>query len=268
MPSACEPTPTHLPQTADRALQVLASFDREHPERGVTEVAHEFGISISSAQRLLAVLAYRGFLSRDSENRRYRIGPAALHMGRLWDRTGAVIRVVTPFLTDLAMFSGCGAYFSVPDGPYMRCLALCDGPEGMLRDYSLVGEMYPAHAGATSKAYFAFLPSEERDRILRDRPMARFTPSTVTDWAVLDQQFAKIRERGWAHTVGEYSAGTATVSVPVFLHGALYASLSVGWIDGDDEHLSAERLSELIAELRECAARIDRKLSLPVRTRA
>ena len=38
---------------------MLLAFDREHPEWGVTEVATEFGLDKSVAQRLLAALAYR-----------------------------------------------------------------------------------------------------------------------------------------------------------------------------------------------------------------
>lgn len=252
------------------------SFDREHPERGVTEVARDFGLSHSVAQRLLAVLAHRGFLTRDPGTRRYRIGPAALHLGRLWDRSSTLALLAGPVLTELAGFTGHGAYLSLPDGAHTRCVLLADGSDGGLRDYSLLGELYPAHAGATSKAYFAFLPDEERDRLFRGRPMARFTPATVTDLGILRRQYAEIRERGWAFTVGEYFSGTATVAVPVFLRGAPYGSLSLGWMAGpegrdrdaaagparSDPDTDPERLAAI---LRHGADLIERRLSLPPR---
>lgn len=221
--------PPGLPQTADRALQILLAFDRNHPEWGVTEVAREFGLHNSIAQRLLAVLAHRGFLVRDEITRRYRIGPAALHLGRLWERVGALDLMVAPILRDLAEQTGHSALLSVPDGAHTRCVLAAQGSDGRLRGYSLVGELYPAHAGATSKAYFAHLPPPELAQLFHDRPMARFTENTVTDMAELKRQFAEVRERGWAYTVGEYDSGVATLAVPVFLRGEPYGSLSVGW---------------------------------------
>ncbi|MBI0382297.1 helix-turn-helix domain-containing protein, partial [Streptomyces albiflaviniger] len=71
-------------QTADRVLNVLLSFDRERPEWGVTEIAEEFGLDKSVAQRLLAALAYRGFLVSDKRSRRYRLGPAVWHLSWVW----------------------------------------------------------------------------------------------------------------------------------------------------------------------------------------
>jgi Transcriptional regulator len=263
MRSQCEPTPPHLPQTADRALQVLMSFDREHPERGVTEVARDFGLPHSVAQRLLAVLTHRGFLSRDPGSRRYRIGPAALHLGRLWDRSGSLALLAGPVLSELSEHTGHGSYFSLPDGAYMRCILLAEGADGRLRDYSLIGEMYPAHAGATSKAYFAFLPREDRAQLLRDRPMARYTDATVTDLDKLERQYARIRRQRWAFTIGEYSPGTATVAVPVFLRGALYGSLSLGWMAGEDTQ-HENHPEQLVAILRERADLIERRLAVPL----
>lgn len=253
-------TPPGLPQTADRALQVLLAFDRARPEWGVTAVAREFGLHTSIAQRLLAVLAHRGFLVRDDSTRKYRIGPAALHLGRMWDRAGALDLLVAPVLTDLAAQTGHAALLSLPDGAHTRCVLAAEGADGRLRGYSLVGELYPAHAGATSKAYFAFLSEEERDRLFADRPMARFTPDTVTDLAVLREQLAVVAERGWAFTTGEYDTGVATLAVPVFLRGEPYGSLSVGWSAARFDH-DPEQWVDL---LRRGADLIELRLSRPV----
>ncbi|NEE27272.1 IclR family transcriptional regulator, partial [Streptomyces sp. SID7982] len=71
--------------------------------------------------------------------------------------------------------------FCLPDSFHMRCVAAEEGETGPLRYYPLVGELYPAHAGATSKSYYAYLPDEQRHRLFRGRPMARFTDRTVTE---------------------------------------------------------------------------------------
>ncbi|MFC5185635.1 IclR family transcriptional regulator [Actinomadura harenae] len=221
-------TPRGLLQTADRALLVLLGFDRSRSDWGVTEVAEQFGWDKSVAQRILATLAHRGFLLADPDTRRYRIGPAALHLGRIWERSNSLAVLVRPVLAELSGQSGVTALLSVPDAFHMRCVEAVDGPAGPLRYYPLVGELYPAHAGATSQAYYAFVPEAERLRLFRSRPMARFTDRTITDLDALEERFRAVRRQGYAYTVGEYDAHVATVAVPVHLNGEPYGSLSLG----------------------------------------
>lgn len=252
-------TPPALLQTVDRALLVLLAYERSQPDWGVTEVATEFGWDKSSAQRLLATLAHRGFLVSDTATRRYRIGPAALHLGRLWERSGSLEMLVSSVLDDLTARTNDSAQMALPDGFHMRCVLSADGPQGRLRRYPMVGELFPAHAGATSKAYFAYLPGVQRHALFHDRPMARFTDRTVIEAGRLDEEFATIRRQGYALTFGEYDAGVAALAVPIFLRGEPYGSLTLSWraksLDGD--------LRDRLSALRDALEQLERRLSTP-----
>ncbi|WP_461037401.1 IclR family transcriptional regulator [Streptomyces mayteni] len=254
-------TPPPL-QTADRVLNVLLAFDREHPEWGVTEVAHEFGLDKSVAQRLLAALAYRGFLVSDPRSRRYHLGPAVWHLARAWERDGGLATLVTPTLRVTADAVGVGTLFAVPDGVHMRCVAAAEGPAGPLRYYALAGELYPAHAGATSRAYFGMLPSGDRAALLYGRPMARFSERTLTDPARLEERFAEVRRTGYAYSDGEYDAETAALAAPVLVGRRPVGTLSlVGPLD-----VLPARKEELVPPLIQAAERLGRVLT-PVRPR-
>ncbi|WP_411146273.1 IclR family transcriptional regulator [Streptomyces sp. x-80] len=248
-------TPAGALQTVDRALLVLLAFERSRPDWGVTEAAAEFGWDTSVAQRLLSTLAGRGFLVSDPVTRRYRIGPAALRLGRLWERSGSLELFARPILEELRKVTGDTALFCLPDSFHMRCVAAEDGEAGPLRYYPLVGELFPAHAGATSKAYYALLPDEQRHRLFHGRPMARFTDRTVTEPDQLEQEFLRIRSRGYAFTIGEYDTGIATLAVPVFLGREPYGSLSLGgaearFPDGPEKRLDTLRRAAQLLEKR------------------
>jgi DNA-binding IclR family transcriptional regulator len=245
-------------QTVDRALLVLLGFDRSRREWGVTQVAAEFGWDKSVTHRLLATLAHRGFLASDPVSRRYRIGPAVLHLHQAWNRSGSLAMLAEPVLEELTEGSGHTSVLAVPDSFHMRCVAAVDGNTGPLRFYPLAGELYPAHAGATSKAYFAYLPDEERRRLFQDRPMARFTERTVTDIGVLEEQFRQVREQGYAVSEGEYDPGVATLALPVFLHEAPVATISIG-----SSRCGPGELLDDLATLREAASQLERRLSTP-----
>ncbi|MFC7330451.1 IclR family transcriptional regulator [Marinactinospora rubrisoli] len=234
-PQRDEREPPGLLQTADRTLQVLLAFDRGRTDWGVTEVAREFGWDKSVAQRILATLAYRGFLVADPQTRRYRIGPAAIQLARVWQQSRTLELLVQPVLDELTRRTGDSSLLCVPDGFHVRCVAAADGPAGPQRYYPLVGELYPAHAGATSKGYFAFLPPHECSRLFTDRPLARFTDHTQVDPVRLTEEFAAIRNRGYALSEGEYDGDTAALAVPVHVRRELYGSLSLGWRSGHSD---------------------------------
>lgn len=249
-------------QTADRVLSLLLSFDRDHPEWGVSDVATAFDLDKSVAQRLLASLAHRGFVVSDPRTRRYRLGPAVWHLAKGWERDGGMASLVRPVLRSLADSVGTGALFAVPDGVHMRCVAAVDGATGPLRAHDLTGELYPAHAGATSRAYFAMLPARDRAALLYGRPMARFSERTLTDPVRLEERFAEARAKGYAYSEGEYDAETAAVAVPVLVRRRAVGTLSIA---GPRESFAA-RAEGFVAPLTRTATDLGRLLS-PARPR-
>jgi DNA-binding IclR family transcriptional regulator len=214
-------------QTVDRALQILLSFDETRRDWGVLELAEEFGFNRSTSQRLLAALAARGFLISDPYSRRYSLGPAMWHMAALWERGGGLARLAETVLARLAESTGRTASFTVPDGYHVRCVAAVDGDSGPVRSHPLVGDLYPAHAGATSRAYFAFLDPLVRRNMLAGRPFARYTELTEVDDAALERLLDETYRQGWAYSEGEFDQTTRAIAAPVRVGTTPVGSISV-----------------------------------------
>lgn len=223
MPTA-SPTPL---QTVDRALEVLLSFDEYRKEWGVLELADEFGLTRSTAQRLLAALATRGFLHADPHTRRYRLGPAIWKTAAMWERGGGLAALAEPFLTDLARDTDRTTLFCTPDGAYVRCITAVDGIDGPRRAHPYLGDVFPAHAGATSRAYFAFLVPSERTALLQGRPSARYSELTQVDEDALRELFDDTVRSGHAASEGEFDATSRAIAVPVFAGRRPVGSLSL-----------------------------------------
>jgi len=244
-------------QTVDRALQVLLSYSEGRRDWGVLELAEEFGFDKSTSQRLLAALAVRGFLLADPYTRRYSLGPAMWHMANVWERGGGLARLAEQVLASLAAETERTALFTVPDGVYVRCLAAVDGVGGPVRSHALVGDLYPAHAGATSRAYFAFLEPHARRAMLNGRPFARFTENTEVDEAAFESLLDETLRAGWAYSEGEYDSSTRAIAAPVRLGKTPIGSLSIlESKTGDDADLrdfvpallrAADELSSLLS---------------------
>lgn len=251
-------------QTVDRALAVLLSFTARRTEWGVTELADEFGFDKSSAQRLLAALAARGFLSVDEVTHRYRLGAAVWRIASSWERRGGMATLVSPLLAELADATMRTAVFTLADGAYLRCVAAVDGGHASMRDHPLVGEVYPAHAGATSRAYFAFLPKGQRESLIYRGPLARFSNLTELDPAAIEAEMAKAAEAGWAYSEGEYDVNTRAVAAPVMVGAQPIGSVSVGERKSDHD----DDILDFVDAVQATAKRIGLLLSHPTQQRS
>jgi IclR family acetate operon transcriptional repressor len=95
--------------------------------------------------------------------------------------------------------------------------------------------------GAPGKALLAFLPWERQQEVLGGH-LEQVLPRTITDPVVLADQFAQIRERGFALSMAERTPGIRSVAAPVFGHsGQVAGCLSVS---GPEQRMPVERMEE------------------------
>jgi DNA-binding IclR family transcriptional regulator len=149
-------------------------------------------------------------------------------MANLWERYGGMASLVEPVLANLADETSRTAVFAIADGSYVRAVAAVDGGALPMRNHPLVGEFYPAHAGATSRAYFAFLSPKERQGLMYERPLARFSEYTRLDAEAIEQSMIETEQMGWAYSEGEYDQNTRAVAAPVFVADRPIGSVSIG----------------------------------------
>lgn len=117
-----------------------------------------------------------------------------------------------------------------------------------------LGEPYPLHAGASSRALLAFQPDERIEAYLGGGDLVALTPQTVVGPDRLRADLAEIRARGWAQSEAERKEGAASVAAPVLDHtGHAVAVVSVCG--------PAERFSTEVEEMRESLLEVTDELS-------
>jgi DNA-binding IclR family transcriptional regulator len=233
-------------QAVLRAIALLKSFTDERPDRDVSELARETGLSRSTTHRLLSALASEGLVERNASSGRYRLGPTTVALGTRALRTLSLRQTVRPVLESLSQETGETATLEVLSSGKMLILDEVLGPHLVGTSPSL-GTSWALHATSTGKALLAALPDTRLTELLKT-PLARFTPRTITTWTELEAELSRVRRDGFA-TVSEeleegYSAAGAVIRVPI---GEPYATLSVG---GPSARLKRERLRELGALVR------------------
>jgi DNA-binding IclR family transcriptional regulator len=88
-----------------------------------------------------------------------------------------------------------------------------------------LGVPFPLHAGASSKAFLAFLPEGVIEEYLSADHLSRLTDRTVVEPEALRRELAAIRRRGHARSFAERQSGAASVAAPVLDHHGLPAAV-------------------------------------------
>lgn len=240
-------------ETVDRAMQLLIAFDgAQERELTVGTLASRLGIHRSSASRLAATLAGRGFLERTPGNDAFRLGPMLGRLGLLAIGERGVLSESRPVMQRLARETGETVVLSMLENGQAVDVAQVSGSY-LVGSRNWIGRGSPLHASSDGKVLLAFA-----DQPVGRRRLAALTPHTITDRRRLAEELQRVRERGWASVEGELEEGLNGVAAPLF-DGADRCVAAIS-ISGPAYRLSSERLADVAAGLLEATAEIGGRL--------
>ncbi|HET8977071.1 MAG TPA: IclR family transcriptional regulator [Solirubrobacteraceae bacterium] len=221
-PASGGSTVTAVVRTAD-----VLTFLAQAPPRpvGVTEIATGLGLSKAVVFRILVSLQDRGYVEFDARSRRYLLGPKSLALGMAYLERTETRRSVHDALVTLSARTEETATLSLRTG-WQRMYVDQVLPPDDIKMVVPIGRLFPLHAGASSKAFLAFLPQDERERFFAEhRHLPALTERTVIDERALRAELDEIRAAGFASSRGERQPGAASVAAPVFDAGGAPAAV-------------------------------------------
>jgi DNA-binding IclR family transcriptional regulator len=234
-----------------RALTILEAFAAERPELGITEVAEAVGMPKSTVHRVLSALEGRGYLRKNLQTGKYRLGSKLWELGTVMVNSLNLRGTSRPYLEELAERTGETINLTVLDGADSLYIDEIQS-RFPLRAHSYVGIRAPAHCVATGKAMLAHLPSAFEGRVQAGLP--RFTEETIVDRTALERELALVREQGYAINREEWRAGVCAAAAPIRDHtNQVVAALGVS---GPATRLTRERLHDLGALVKDLTAKL------------
>lgn len=139
----------------DRALSILSAFHEEDDALSLAELARRTNLYKSTILRLIVSLERAAFLRRLDDGR-YRLGPALLQLGKLYQASFRLEDHVMPVLKRLVDETGESASFYVPEGDRRICLFRVNSRQHRVLHYVTPGTVLPIHTGASGKVLLAF----------------------------------------------------------------------------------------------------------------
>jgi IclR family KDG regulon transcriptional repressor len=243
-------------RAVERALKILACFDDEHTERGISEIAYAVELHKATAHRIVTTLVNFGFLERSAGGQKYRLGLELANLGFKVIRRLDLRREARPFMKELVQKWDETCDLSIFDQGEVFYIEVLRGNRA-LTIAAAVGQRLPAHCTASGKLFLAHLTGQELDEVL-SRPLNTYTDRTVNSPFLIREQLEKIRQQGYAVDNEEIETGVYAIAAPIYnRQGVMIAAIS---IPSPVSRMTAERNREIADSLLEASRAISRRM--------
>jgi DNA-binding IclR family transcriptional regulator len=245
---------SNAPQSVERALRILLSFDAQEQEVSVAEIAALLGVHKSTASRLTATLCRNALLERSHDSGRFRLGPEVARLGLLALAGRDLLAVARGAMNALAARTEETVTLAILDGGLATTIAEVGTPH-VVGTRTWLGRGTPLHATSDGKVFLAYGGGP-----LPKGPLRALTARTQTNRVRLRRELAQIRTQGWAQALGELEDGLHGIAAPVFdASGHCHAALSVS---GPAYRITADVVPEIGRACAESAAQIGSMLAV------
>ncbi len=242
-------------RAVERAISILYRVAAADAPLGLTEISRGTKIDKATALRLLLTMEEAELIRRDAQSRRYMVGPGVWRLTSAWrsdlrsvsqrhlealrQATGESVSLVCPRGLDRVVIYALEALHE-----------LCIVPT--------VGSAVPIYAGASGRVIMAYMPEDERNKIIEITRLKPVHPHKLIDTRSFLQSLQAVRRDGYAVSVGEVTLGSTALAAPVFdSTGRLSAVVS---LRGPEIRLTSERTTQMAPLVIEAAIAISRDI--------
>lgn len=233
----------------------ICSYLFNTPGATFSQIQQDLGLPKSSTSSLLNALVEHHLLRQ--ENGRFFLGLKLYEWGNRSLEQFDISKVAQPVLEKLRDSTDLICHLGIMDevAPIYVLKLESTQPIGIR---TWVGKKLPLHSSGVGKALCAWLPQETIDTLLPDEILPRYTDTTITQKSLLMQEFANIREQGWAFDNAEDSPGIYCIAAPVFNRAKeVVAAVS---ISGVEVQLPKERIPDYSVLVREACRALSARL--------
>lgn len=208
------------------AFRILNSFSLEEPEKGISDLAKTLGLGKSSVSRLMSTMASEGYVIKNPETNRYRLGLSVLSLTGIVTSNLDVHNEAVPVLNKLVNDVDETAHLVILEQTevvYLHKIE-CNHP---VRFFSYVGRKNPSYCTSSGKAILAYQPMEVVDHVI-ESGLIKYTNNTITNPDQFKEHLSEIRKYGYSYSIEEFLEGVCSVGVPIRDYtGNVIASITI-----------------------------------------
>jgi len=203
----------YFSKTLKKGLIILALFDRDHQQRGLSEISRLTGINKTSTFRLVNTLVQLGYLRKCDNNRSIRLGPKAFVLGHHFFYGFDVFQSVKPIIDKTFFDQKISIDSALLHNHQLISLYRREMPN--LIYFRLPVIMDELYARAMGKAVLANLERKELSSIIERIKITKLTPKTLSSRSEILKDIELTRNRGYSINNEEYVEGLICIGAPV-----------------------------------------------------
>jgi len=223
-----------------------------------SELSRRLGIPKSSASYILRTLERRGYLGRDTESGRYRLGSKLLTLGSEVHANLHIADISLPYMRTLVERTGLTCHLAVLDRGEAVYIEKVEAP-GFFKVNTWVGRRMFLHSASVGKSLIAWLLKTEIEGLLPEQNLKKRTPRTIASLTRMFTELERVRQHGYTVDDEENSPGGRCVGAPVF--GSLGNVIAALGVSGTLSQLEGAKLPRVAETLKEAARKISRHLA-------
>ena len=197
-----------------KAIDILDMLSSKSTGMKLMEISDSLSYPKSTVHALLSTMRDRGLVNQLDDGS-YTLGIKLFEYGSSVSRNFDIGKISKPYLEELSSLTGSNTVISMFDGKAVVSFDYSVSRTG-IQIIPEMGVRLPLHATSQGKLALSTLSEKELKRLTDKNELVPFTPHTITDREVLDQQIKEIREKGYSIEDGEYKIGLRSVSAPVY----------------------------------------------------
>lgn len=203
----------YLLSSVKNALRILRSFTMDEPELKISRLAEKLGISKSAVSRLMSTLASEGFVKKDPETQKYRLGVSVLALSNIVTSHMELHKEALPVLHQLVSDTKETAHIAIREGFDLVYLhkVKCKQP---IRIFSYIGSRNPLYCTSAGKVILAHQEESFVESIVQ-KGLVRHASNTITNADDLRACLKKVREQGYAFSISELKEGVTSIAAPI-----------------------------------------------------
>ena len=200
----------------DVALDVIeAMANHGGSPQSASDLSRSLGIHRNRAFRILRTLEARGYAKTTPQSPgNFQLSHKFIEIGERVRERINLRRVAEPLLIELATQTGDVAFLVIRYGASAICVDRHQGHH-YLQVATGIGQPLPLHVGASPKILLAFLPPAERDELLDQIELTRYTENTIVSRDKLRERLELIQRQGYEIEEEEYEVGVYAIGAPV-----------------------------------------------------
>ncbi|SFE60193.1 transcriptional regulator, IclR family [Sulfitobacter brevis] len=181
-----------------------------------------------TTRRLLVTLRDEGVVGQSQKTGNYFLAMQVMRWAAAVPDGKSLRDIAETSLNELSNHIRTTVFLSVLHEDSAVCLSRFHGDAPVQVRWWSVGGTLPLNCGAAPRLLLAYLPEDERERII-NAPLIALTSQSMTNRDELRAELERIRATGWSHARDDVAEGLSALAAPIRDEtGAVVAAVSLG----------------------------------------